>query len=43
MSGTVLVSIETIINYKSLAFDADTINKTFMKILNGETINEDNH
>ncbi len=37
----------TIINfmdYRALAFDADTRNKTFMKILSGDTIkNEENH
>ncbi|MDD2830455.1 MAG: ATP-binding protein [Sulfuricurvum sp.] len=31
-------TIINFIDYKSLAFDADTRNKTFMKILNGETI-----
>jgi len=34
-------TIINFIDYKSLAFDADTRNKTFMKILNGETLSND--
>jgi len=33
-------TIINFIDYKSLAYDADTRNKTFMKILNGETLND---
>jgi hypothetical protein len=34
-------TIINFIDYKSLAYDADTRNKTFMKILNGETLNQE--
>jgi hypothetical protein len=42
MSGTKNIIIN-FLDYGSIAYDADTRNKTFIKILNGETINEDNH
>lgn len=34
-------TIINFIDYRSLAYDADTRNKTFMKILNGETLNHE--